>query len=281
MRSTLFIIWLAMAPWAAAQSLKVYSEFRRINPQGEVAAPDRGGRPREILSPAVARNAFASFHLVVSLPPNVPFILHIGQNPENAVRVDVYREIFVKLGREWIPDGLEQVALPFRGLIPEDCRSLAFWMDVWVPDTGPARRIKVEPQLNFGDRWIIYPMEVRIKHVRVPPVASARGARAQIGHPSDAAARRALQDYLCGGTQATPDGPPTVRRMIGRNARQDMALAQRLESRLGRDQITSALLGTLGASHLRAWCAEPAFPTDRGPEWYLGIRDFLFRAEDP
>lgn len=275
------LIWLVVAPPLAAQSLEVYSEFRRIDPLGSVVTQDRGGRPREILSPAVGRNAFASYHLIVSLPTNTPFVLHVGQNPENSVRVDLYREIYVQNGGQWIPDALEKAPLPVRGVFPEDCQALAFWMDVWTPDRGPSRRIKLEPQLNFSGRWIIYPMEVRIKYARVPPVGHPPGTRAGIADPTDHAARGALQSYLCGGREAPPESPLTIRRMIARNAQQDMALARALERKMGRDTIAGGLLKALGASDLPGWCAAPSFPGDAGPEWYLKLRDFLLRAQVP
>src|SRR5438445_5135906 len=73
----------------AAQSLQVYSEFAKIDASGKVVTPEH---PREILSPAIARNAFTSFQVVVQVPKGTRFILYIGQNPEDAVRVTLYRE---------------------------------------------------------------------------------------------------------------------------------------------------------------------------------------------
>jgi len=43
-----------------------------------VVAPEH---PREILSPAIARNAFASFQVVVQVAKGARYTLHIGQNP--------------------------------------------------------------------------------------------------------------------------------------------------------------------------------------------------------
>ena len=48
----------------AAQPLTVFSEFARIDATGKVTSP---ADPREILSPALARNAFSSFQIVVEL----------------------------------------------------------------------------------------------------------------------------------------------------------------------------------------------------------------------
>ena len=87
------IVWItALAATAAwAQSLEIYSEFQRVDPFGNIVPMDRALRPREILSPAVARNAFASFHIVVSVPPKESYFLYVLPNPLNACRVALYR----------------------------------------------------------------------------------------------------------------------------------------------------------------------------------------------
>ncbi len=275
------LAWSALALPSAGQTVEVYSEFRRIDPEGEIVVPDRGGKPREILSPALVRNGFNSFHIIVTVPHNVPFTLHIGQNPPDSMDVTLYRELYFQRGKEWIPDALERVRLPFEGLVPDDCTSVGFWLDVWVPGRGPARRLKLEPQLNVQDRWIVYPMEVRIKQARAPLGGVPMGTGAALSDPSDAAARASLISYLCGRRSRSAKSGLTVRRMIARNVHQDMALARSLESKLGRDRIVGVMLEALNAGDLKSWCAAPGFPTGQGPEWYLRIRDFLYRAEDP
>jgi hypothetical protein len=88
-----------------AQEIKIWSEFQRIDPFGEVVAIDRVDDPREILSPAVARNAWASFHLALRIAENTPSFLYIQQNPE-LFQVTVYKEYFTKTAHGWIPDRL-------------------------------------------------------------------------------------------------------------------------------------------------------------------------------
>src|ERR1041385_2485379 len=126
----------------SAQSVLVYSEFARINEKGVVTAP---AQPREILSPAIVRNGFTSFQIVVEVEPDTPYWLYVGQNPENAVRVTVYRESGEKL---------EPVELPVGGKSTQ-----VFWMDVWADRDAPVRRIKVQPQLSVKGDWVEYPME--------------------------------------------------------------------------------------------------------------------------
>jgi hypothetical protein len=176
-----------------AQSVRVYSEFARIDAKGEVTAP---AEPREILSPAIVRNGFTSFQIVAQVEPGTPYSLHIGLNPEGAVRVTLYRESGEKL---------EPVELPYEGSSTQ-----VFWMDLWADRDAPVRRIKVEPQLNAtnsnGD-WIIYPMEVRVMD------AAIQGSGTINEMP------------LCA-PNANSSSEPAISGMHLRNWRQDSALAR-------------------------------------------------------
>jgi len=145
---TLFFLFSA-AVWA--QSLTVYSEFARIDKSGHVTAPDE---PREILSPPLVRNGFTSFQVVVEAEAGVRWRLHVGQNPENAVRVTMYRES----GQD-----LQPVELPVNG---EGVQT--FWMDLWTAPGAPVQRIKVEPEIYVSSEWVTYPMEARVSETRVP-----------------------------------------------------------------------------------------------------------------
>ena len=204
-----------------AQSVRVYSEFARINPKGEVTAPVQ---PREILSPAIVRNGFTSFQIVVQVEAGTPYALYIGQNPEDAVRVRVYRESGEKL---------EPVELPF-----EAKSTQVLWMDLWADRKAPVRRVKVEPQLNVKQDWIVYPMEVRVMDAVVPEEKLALG--------------------FCG--SPVPKSENALAAASLRNARQDASLSLRL---------TKPEL-----EKLKAQCRTA--PDD--PESYLKIRDYLFRV---
>src|SRR5579862_8043588 len=113
---TAALLLVMSASFAAnAQPLRVYSEFAQIDAAGKVTAP---AEPREILSPAIARNAFSSFQVVVDVPRGTPYQLYVAQNPENAVEVTLYREN---------GDKLERVEQPVSG-----DRTQVFWMDLWT-----------------------------------------------------------------------------------------------------------------------------------------------------
>jgi hypothetical protein len=167
-----FLMALLVLPQTVpAQQARLYSEFQRIDPFGQVVRPDRAESSREILSPAVARNAFASFHVAVSVPPGTEYAVHIAQNPDNAVKPALYRERYQRVAESWIPDTLVPVELPMQGALGADIPGRkvdVFWLDLWVGPDAPVDRVRVEVQLNVAERWIIYPLEVRISAPVVP-----------------------------------------------------------------------------------------------------------------
>ena len=138
MRSWSRIALITAALALPAQELYVRSEFQRVGADGKVIPQDRAERPREILSPAFARNGFASYMLTANIPAGIEYSLEIGQNPEDAVRVVMYRQIY---GANGIPDKLEKVALPVAGKTTKE-ENLTFWVDFWVADNAPVRRMK-------------------------------------------------------------------------------------------------------------------------------------------
>ena len=228
---------MTSAIWA--QPLRVYSEFAQIDATGKVIAP---AEPREILSPAIARNAFSSFQVVVDVPRGTPYQLYVAQNPENAVEVTLYREN---------GDKLERVEQPVSG-----DGTQVFWMDLWTARDAPVQRIKVEPQLHVNNDWVIYPMEAR--------VVSATAGEVGKGIGGTEPPFQVMKGFLCRPEPVIDYGavrnPPNVSSMRVRNAVQDLTLAK---------DAPRAELQTLFGS-----CSSPA-PSDL--EWYLRIRDYLLR----
>jgi hypothetical protein len=195
-------VFLLLASAACAQPLRVYSEFAHIETMtdaaGKVTAP---AEPREILSPAIARNAFSSFQIVVDVPRGTPYQLYVAQNPENAVEVTLYRETGEKL---------ERVEQPVSG-----DGTQVFWMDLWTARDAPVARIKVEPQLHVNNDWVIYPMEARVVSATVP-----EGPRPNQSDPI-------VWAFVCGSRRvyfsyANSD----TDRIRFRNAQQDVALSK-------------------------------------------------------
>ncbi len=196
--------------------------------------------PREILSPAVARNAFSSFQVAIQVPRGVKFLVYIGQNPDNAAKVTLYRR-----------DGerLAPVVVPYEGESSE-----VLWMDLWVDGDAPVRRVKIEPQVGIGGEWLTYPMEVRVMDAAVRDHPSSVHA---IAEPFET-----MRAFLCGGEPRPPrGGAPAGAELRFRNAQQDIALAGASSAAL-RDELKKAM-GGCGASA----------PADS--EFYLRLRDLL------
>jgi hypothetical protein len=138
-------------------------------------------------------------------------------------------------------------------------------------------------QLNVGERWIIYPLEVRISAPVIQPsmvrkLQAEAGSLPAVTEPADAAANLALRRYLCGGpASARPSAPPTIRGLILRNALQDIALAQHRERLFGAAEVQGALLAPLKAVDAKSWCADPSRFRPFGPESWLRLRQALWR----
>jgi len=286
-------VWCATMLAGAAQaqlpSIKIYSEFQRIDPFGAVVAPDRprgeGVLPREILSPGLARNAHASYHAAVTVPPGMAYSLYLGQNPEGFLGVTMYKEVHTQHGEQWVPDQLQQVKFPYTGSLPDAAKpipgqtTVTFLMDVWVAPDTEVRRTRLELQLFAAGRWIICPLEVRILSAIVPTHEISRASLAGIAEASDMTARAALRGYVCGQAGTGAGEPATIRGLILRNVSQDIALARSLEGKPGA-RVLPEILKLAGAGAAAKWCAAPVFPADLGPEWYLRLRDALNRMEN-
>jgi hypothetical protein len=139
--------------------------------------------------------------------------------------------------------------------------------------------MRLEVQLNVGARWIIYPMEPRILSTTIPTHQETDAALPGMEAPADAPALGPLLAHVCGKPEGAGklDGL-TVPRLTRRNALQDVALAKQLEARRGRAFLSSQILEITGLPSREAWCASPAGPRGWGAEWYLRVRDHLYRA---
>ncbi len=284
LRSVVLILLAAGVPALHGQSIQVYSEFRRVDPFGQIVPQDRGGEPREILSPLVARNAHLTLHIVVEAPPGKHYYLFVGSNPEDIFDIKVYKEMWRKQGSTWVPDRLLPVETPYLSHLPDRYHGLSnqkvevFLLDIFVPADLKPGRYKLEPQVSCDGRWAIYPMEIRVSDVVVPEYRyfPARLPSTKLG--SDAAALGPLRAYLCGEAEFPRNGTESIRALIRRNVLQDIALAREKEKTLGKEAVARILLRglNLGAD---AFCALKKITSEYGPEWYLRARDVLYRGE--
>jgi hypothetical protein len=251
----------------------MYSEFQRVGPDGEVLREDRVERRRELISPAVARNAFATWRIAVEAQSGSAYHLYIGQNPDETAKVSLYQEEYVRQGNEWTPDHVKQQSLPHSAVLSEGQKVQTYLLDVWIPDTVPVGRFRLEVQLNVADRWIIYPLEVRVQEAMVPATASALGPLPPAHARADQAVRASACEFMRGG--ADHSGAVALDRaaaFVQRNARQDLMLAK---TRLA-DTTRPLLLSASGFAGPDDLCAQDK-PAPRGAEWWLRVRDQLYR----
>jgi hypothetical protein len=261
-----------------AQEIHIYSEFERFDPFGNPVASDRDLAPREILSPAVPRNGHLSLHVVITGPAGSNYLLYTGTNPPGILRVDLYREYFTPCGDDFCPDWLVEQASPTFGAIPEFRHDLArpamdrqttrcYLLDIWAPPDTPPRRVRVEALLKTGI-WQVAPLEVRILAPTLAPmVPDAELTRiediAPLEAPASATARIQLFRYLARLPVEMPPQVLRVRDVIQRNAAEDMLLAK---------SLAAAPFPDL---NLLSWW--PFVYPGAGAEWYLKVRDFLYR----
>jgi len=270
------LLFATFALLAPAQTLEIYSELQRPDPFGDIVALDRSPSPREIISPATARNSYVSFHIAVSVPQGQTFFLYTQANPPGIVSMRLYKEQFVQQGTQWIPDTLTPVASPTFGVIPDGQANITgqttrdYLLDIWTPrDAEVGRRVRVEILLKCGT-WYVTPFELRIMDAIVPSVGNPISAPLpSLDEPADAAAVHSLAAHLSGLLEWNPvDNPRTVREVLRRNAQQDMALAAY--------EPTPQVWLRAATQIVNGWTF---FPT--GAEWYLRIRDLLISRPRP
>ncbi|MDQ6678985.1 MAG: hypothetical protein M3Z09_17010, partial [Acidobacteriota bacterium] len=83
---------LIFAASVAAQTVEVFSEFERVDSWGHLLGEGTAQPPREVISPAVPRNGFTSFHVAVTARPGVSYFLFIQTNPPNLIEPKLYKE---------------------------------------------------------------------------------------------------------------------------------------------------------------------------------------------
>ena len=280
------VVFLLLAGPVLPQSLRVLSEFQRVDPFGDVVAADRTANPREILSPALARNAFASFHIAVSVPEREPFFVYVQTNPANVFEISLYQELYVKTSAGWIPDALEPSKMPAFGTLPylplpiAGQNTVSYWMDVWVPKETPVQRVRIEVLMKIGLGWVMYPMEVRVTPAVVPSVEADSAALPQGIARADASVFGPFRNFICGGRESRREEKLSVRQFIHRNAVQDLALARSLEA-AERSDLRGEVLKRLGLGERAAWCKAPISLDQLGSEWFLRVRDLLYRRAGP
>ncbi|HEY3740110.1 MAG TPA: hypothetical protein VGL53_09710, partial [Bryobacteraceae bacterium] len=229
------------------------------------------------------RNAIASFQVIVDVPAGKEYYLDIGLNPEDAVQVKVYKELFIhQSDGRYVPDQLRLVdnlpylsktgkSKPGEQEIPGQ-KVEVYWLDVHVPKGAPVRRIKIAPQVWVDERWLSYPMEVRVVAAEVNGTLPIPGEAASTNFPVDASAQRVWRRKFCSIRERTSSkNALTIRNLVERNARQDAALRS--------GWTVEEVIHLLGIKDRAQLCGDPYTPGPSGPESYLRLRDRILREE--
>lgn len=262
----------------SGQRVLVYSEYQRVGPDGEVVKADRVERRREILSPAVARNAWATFRVAVWVPNGSPYTIHIAQNPENYVQASLFQEEYARMGEEWVPDRVKPVTLPVSAALSEGQKVQTYLLDIFVPETVGEGRFRLEVQLYALEQWVIYPLEIRVMGVAAKEKEAARAPLPPPEARSDAAVTAALRAELCGkGVAAEKLDPDTARAFVARNARQDLKLARQKRMESTPEMVEWQMLKAGGWASKAALCESKA-AAPGGAEWWLRARGYLYQG---
>lgn len=271
---------LALAGGALfAQNVRLYSEFVRVGPDGEIVVPDKVDKPREIISPAAQKNAYVTLRVAVEAPPGIVYYIHLGQNPENLVEMTLYQEIYEPLNEgTFIPDKIQKVSLPHGAKLSEGQKVQTYLLDIFVPPKTPMTRIRLEVQLNVGDGWTIYPLELRVRDRTGPGGGRPLGPLPALKARADTTILAPLREYVCGDplSKRGPVALDTARGLMLRNIRQDLAMAREREKEEGA-AVQSMLLKAGGWAGNEAFCQSKGLPAN-GPEWWLRVRNYLYQG---
>jgi len=265
------LLAILVASALRAQTVEVHPEFRRTDPFGVTVRADRGLVAREVLSPAVARNGFASFHVTVSVPQKESYFLYVASNPLTACRISLYKEHFTRTSDGWIPDRLTEVTqLPDWGTMPdpddkiEGQTTRSYLMDVWIPPNADVARFRIEVQLKMAE-WTIRPLEMRVMSARFPDLKEGKTQPLPpIEGGADLPALQVIGEYAAHIPLRTGSSPATLRDVVRRNAVQDMTLTDP-------ETLEQRALDLL-------WANVRLTPRVFGAEWYLRLRDYLYNS---
>jgi len=257
------------------QRIAVFSEFQRPAPDGGIVPSDRSPVRREILSPALVRNGWASFLFTVEAPPGEPYTIYVAQNPDATAKVTLYQLEYAEAGGAWVPDGLKPVEQPVQAALAEGQRMQAYLMDLFLPASTPVERFRLEIQLHAAGRWTIYPMEMRPMETTAPQQTPLRGSLAPVQARSDATLVLSLRSALCGEAPQEEIRLDSLRAVILRNALQDMAIARQRGG--GEMVLMEDFVRAGGWNSVEGFCSSRQ-PAPRGPEWWLRVRGYLYQG---
>ncbi|MCC6365986.1 MAG: DUF4091 domain-containing protein [Bryobacterales bacterium] len=123
---------------AQGAELRLWPEYVRTGPDGDVVAADRAAPANAASKPVrAARAGYASLQVAVRLRSPGEYTFRV-QSP---LQADVFREWYHRLEKDqaWHPDALVPVKVPHTARLPDPDNRIgnqqvqAYWIDIWVP----------------------------------------------------------------------------------------------------------------------------------------------------
>lgn len=265
------LFFCAVCLWGQHAELRIYSEFERFNAAGDLIDNTPGRTPPEIISPAVVRNSFTSFHVAVTARPGILYWFAVQSNPADVFGIKVYKESASPPSS--ILDELHEEAKPsyFLGQMSANGKDV-YLLDIWTPPNADVRTVRFEVLVKEA-YWVVAPMEIRIQAARVPELnlAVCCDSLPAPDQPSDVFAWEALLTGFTGARQSFIASPATVRSVIHRNAMQDTALIAALkpvEQRMLMERVLADLMRIYTSGLIRF---------TSGGDAYLAIRRLVMK----
>jgi hypothetical protein len=265
------IFFCALGLWGQHAELRIYSEFDRLSAADDLIDNTPGRTPQEIISPAVVRNGFTSFHVAVTARPGILYWFAVQSNPADVFGIKVYKES-ASTPSSFL-DELHEEAKPsyFLGQMSANGKDV-YLLDIWTPYNAHVRTVRFEVLVKEA-YWVVAPMEIRIQAARVPKLnlAVCCDSLPAPDQPSDVFAWEALLKGVTGARQSFIASPGTVRSVIHRNAMQDAALIggmQPVEQRMLMERVLADLMRIYTSGLIRF---------TSGGDAYLAIRRLVLK----
>ena len=268
------IVWILLCVlrlWGQHAELRIYSEFERLNAFGDLIDETPGRTPPEIISPAVTRNSFTSFHVAVTARPGILYWFAIQSNPADTFRVRVYKESASPSSAVLDQLTEEPKATYFLGVMSAMGTDV-YLVDIRTPADAPVRTVRFEVLVKEA-YWVVAPMEIRIQEARVPKVNTGVCCDSLFdsNRSPDGVAWEALLTAFTGAQPPFFAAPANVRSVIRRNAIQDAALIRTLPP------ATQKMLMERVLSELMRHYTSGLIRFDSGGDAYLALRRLLIK----
>jgi hypothetical protein len=117
---------------------------------------------------------------------------------------------------------------------------------------------------------------VRVLPAVAPAVPDHHAALPPVTARSDAPVWGPFRSFLCNARETGRDERLSARRLIHRNASQDVALARSLDAAHQGD-VRAAIVRRTGLNDRARWCQSPLATGELDTEWLLRVRDLIYR----